>query len=159
MDNPKCEVRQTRGRGRGVFAKENIKKGEEIAAFDGPVYGWWSKKWTTDLYNHAIQFERYKWRDSNGIARLLNHSCKPNCGIKNLFRLVAMRNIRKGEELTWDYEMTENHPYWRMKCTCNSPKCRKLIGAYDNMPQDVRKKYKGYISTWLLRKSYVLPKK
>lgn len=158
MDSNKVVIKKTKKQGWGVFAKKDIPKGVVIASFDGPVYSWRSKKWTEDLYDHAIQFERYKWRDSKGIARLINHSCDANCGIKKLFSIVTMRSIKKGEELTWDYEMTENHPYWRMKCTCQSKNCRGTIGAYDRMPQEIRRRYRGYISSWLLKKNYILRK-
>ena len=103
------------------------------------------------MYDHVIQFEEKKWRDSNGIARCINHSCNPNCGIKDFFKIVAMRNINIGEEITWDYEMTEKHPWWRMKCECGVVDCRKEIGNYKNMPESVRKKYEGYISEWLMK--------
>lgn len=155
MDNAKAEVRRTTGRGKGVFAKARIKKGEEIAAWDGPVYGWRSRAWDTnrgDVLHHAIQFEERKWRDSRGIARLLNHSCEANCGIKELFRIVAMRDIAPGEELTWDYEMTEDSDWFRMRCRCGSSKCRKVIGSYRNLPEEARRRYRGYISDWLIKK-------
>ena len=62
-----------------------------------------------------------------------------------------MRDIKSGEELMWDYEMTENNQFgWQMECKCGTPSCRKFIGRYDNMPQAVRERYKGYISEWLL---------
>jgi hypothetical protein len=63
-----------------------------------------------------------------------------------------MRDIAPGEEILWDYEMTEDHPYWRLRCRCGTKSCRKIIGAYRNMPEATRKKYKGYISWWLTRK-------
>ncbi len=151
MDNPKVFVRKTKKYGRAVFAKHNISKGEIIAVFDGLIYDYDFEPWTEDLYNHAIQFKKTHWRDSKGLARYINHSCDPNCGIKNLFEVVAMRNILKGEELTWDYEMTEKNPDWKMRCRCGSPICRGIIGNYVNMPRHIRKKYKGYISKWLLR--------
>jgi uncharacterized protein len=151
MDSKKVEIRKTVNRGQGVFVIRPIKKNEIIAEFDGEVYGW-DDKWTDELVDHCIQFEEKKWRDSKGIARLINHSCEPNCGIKNLFQVVAMRNLKSGEEVTWDYEMTEKHPYWRMNCKCGSKICRKIIGNYDNMPTEIRKKYRGYISEWLLKK-------
>lgn len=149
MDNEKAAVRRTRKYGFAVFAKKKILKGELIAQFDGPVFEYEYEYWNDDLYNHVIQFAPRKWRDSNGIARLINHSCDPNCGIKGLFKVVAMRDIEKGEQITWDYEMTEMHPYWRMRCRCGTPGCRKLIGNHRNMPEKIRKKYKGYISRWL----------
>jgi uncharacterized protein len=150
MDNPKIQARLTGKYGHGVFAIKNIKKGEVVAEFDGPIYSTWYRKWNNDLYNHTIQIGPHKWKDSLGVARLLNHSCEPNCGIKNYTQVVAMRNIKAGEEITWDYEMTEDHPYWRMKCKCGAKTCRKIIGSYKNMPESVRQKYKGYISQWLL---------
>ena len=152
MDNPKAIVKRTRLYGRGVFAKAPIKKGEEIAAFDGPFFDDDFDEWTKDLLNHSIQCGKALWRDSKGIARLINHSCDPNCGIRGKFKVVAMRDIEKGEHLTWDYEMTERSTWWKMRCRCGSPLCRKRIGDYKNMPREARARYKGYISSWLLPK-------
>jgi hypothetical protein len=151
MDNSKVVIREAGNFGKGAFAKQKILKGEEIAAWDGPIYDYDYKGWNQDLRDHAIQFERRKWRDSNGMARYINHSCEPNCGIKGLFRIVAMRDIAAGEEITWDYEMTEDSDQWRMQCHCGSKNCRKEIGAYRNMPLEIRAKYAGYISEWLLK--------
>ena len=152
MDNPKVRVRQTKKCGRGVFAIADIRRGEVIAEFDGPTFDESFEGWTDDLLQHAIQFGPTSWRDSRGIARLINHSCEPNCGIKKLFKVVAMRAIGKGEQLTWDYEMTERSSWWRMKCRCGTAACRKVIGSYSRMPSRVRRKYAGYISAWLLRR-------
>ncbi len=149
MDNPKARIKRTKKFGRGIFAAEAIRKGEEIASFDGAFYDDDFEPWTDDLRNHTIQCGPALWRDSAGFARLLNHSCDPNCGIKGKFKVVAMRNIAKGEHITWDYEMTERSEWWKMRCACGSPLCRKRIGDYRKMPRAIRKKYKGYISTWL----------
>lgn len=152
MDNPKVRLRRTRKFGRAVFAVKNIRKGEVIAEFDGPIFDDDFDGWNEDLLSHAIQFGKTLWRDSKGLARYINHSCEPNCGIKDLFKVVAMRPIAAGEQITWDYEMTEKSDWWRMKCHCGSPLCRKRIGDYRKLPRSIRKKYAGYISTWLTRK-------
>lgn len=152
MDSPKITLKETKKFGKGVFARSNIKKGELVASFDGKKYDDDFEDWTKDLQTHTIQFAKTKWRDSKGIARYINHSCDPNCGIKRLFDVVAMRDIKKGEQITWDYEMTEKSDWFRMKCKCGSQLCRKVIGNYKNMPLDVRKRYKGFISKWLLPK-------
>lgn len=59
------------------------------------------------------------------IARLANHSCSPNMEAQNIdgeIWLVALRNIKKGEELTFDYgyalEHWEDHP-----CRCQTENC------------------------------------
>ncbi len=151
MDNSKAVVRRTKKYGKGVFAKETIRKGEVIAVFDAPIMDDDFEPWTEDLFNHAIQVGPKLWRDSLGIARYVNHSCDPNCGIKGTNRIVAMRKIEKGEQITWDYEMTEMNKVWKMKCRCGSELCRKSIGHHKNMPLNIRKKYSGYISDWITK--------
>ncbi|HMN67598.1 MAG TPA: SET domain-containing protein-lysine N-methyltransferase [Bdellovibrionales bacterium] len=153
MDSAKVTVKRTKKYGRAVYAKTRIRKGEVIAAFDGPCFDDDFEGWNEDLLNHAIQYGKTRWRDSKGIARLINHSCEPNCGIKSLFKIVAMRAIAPGEEITWDYEMTEKNRHgWRMKCRCGAKSCRRVIGDYAKMPRSVRRRYAGYISEWLLPK-------
>jgi uncharacterized protein len=148
-DSKKIMLRKTKKFGRGVYAKQKIKKGEVVAVFDGPFYDDEFDDWTKDLLNHTIQCGKALWRDSKGLARYLNHSCEPNCGIKGRFKVVTMRAIKPGEQLTWDYEMTEKSDWWKLKCKCGAPSCRKVIGNYRNLPLKLRKKYKGFISTWL----------
>lgn len=149
MDNPKVAVRKTH-LGKGLVALKPIAKDEVIAEFDGPTYK--AKKASllpADVKNHVIQIAQNAWKDSIGIARNINHSCEPNCGIKDLIKLVAIRDIQQGEELFLDYEMTERSD-WQMKCLCGSKSCRKIIGSFDNLPADVRRQYDGYISGWLI---------
>ena len=151
LDNPKIVIKWTNKYGRALFAQDDIKKGEVIAAFDGEIY---EVKKASDLPNdpplfiqdHAIQFEKHKYRDSIGVARLASHACVPNCGIKDKFKM----NIKKGEEISFDYDMSENSD-WRMECKCENNSCRKIIGNHSVLPQKIREKYKGYISEYLMR--------
>jgi hypothetical protein len=150
MDSPKVRLGPSGIAGGGVFAVETIFPSEMVASFDGPFYDRNFDGWNADLLNHAIQCAADRFRDSAGIARYVNHSCEANCGIKGLFDIVAMRTIQPGEEITWDYEMTEDSDWWRMDCRCGSPRCRKVIGAYRNLPEEFRVKYRGFISQWLV---------
>jgi hypothetical protein len=153
MDNPKVIVKRTKKFGDGVFAQKPLTKGEVIAEFDGPIYGD-DTVWTDETADHSVQFDQNQWRDSDGIARCLNHSCEPNCGIRGLFSIVAMRDIAAGEELVWDYDMTEDAEPgdWDMKCRCGTPSCRGTIGAYRNLPLPLQKRYRAFTSQWLLKK-------
>ncbi|MAH06697.1 hypothetical protein CMI38_00420 [Candidatus Pacearchaeota archaeon] len=154
MDNLKIILRENKKYGKSLFAKKAINKGEIIAVFDGQVY---EANKCSDLPNeaplkvrdHAIQFEKHKWRDSNGLARFISHSCEPNCGIKESFKIVAIKDIPNGEELTYDYDMTENSD-WKLICKCDSANCRKLIRGYRFLPSEFKKKYRGFISKWLI---------
>jgi uncharacterized protein len=148
MDNPKVTVGET-SVGKGLFASDVIFKDEVIAVFDGKIYE--AKKASDlpqDIADHAIQISPHQWKDSNGIARFINHSCEPNVGYRGVDTLVAMRDVQKGEELTLDYEMSENSD-WRMMCQCKTPSCRTMIGAFANLPEDIKKEYGGYVSDWL----------
>jgi len=64
-------------------------------------------------------------------ARYINHSCDPNCEIhiiQGRIWIVAMRGIKKGEELTYDYgyefEDFEDH-----ECKCGAENCVGYIVA------------------------------
>lgn len=157
MDNPKVEVRTTERYGKSLFAVKDIPKDEVIADWTGGrIY---HAERATDLpdgppdfvRDHAIQFEEHGWIDYEGVGRYLAHSCDPNCGFKGRFRIVAMRDIKKGEELAFDYAMSEDSD-WRMGCRCDSKDCRKIIGAYSLLPQEVTERYGDYISSWLREK-------
>lgn len=153
MINAKIIIKETGKYGKGLFAAEDIHKGEIIADWvDGKVSE--ADKCSDlpkEVRDYAIQFEEHKWIDTESAGRFINHSCEPNCGVNGNLKIVAMRDIKKGEELTYDYEMTEDSD-WKMECKCGSNNCRKIIGAYKNMPKEIRKKYKEYISDWLIKK-------
>ena len=68
-------------------------------------------------------------RDGNvggNIARFINHSCKPNCYsevVKHTVWIRAGRNIKKGEELTYDYNTGGEAG---IQCRCR-PGCKNKI--------------------------------
>lgn len=139
----------------GVFAVERIDKGEIIAGWKkGTIY--WARRASELPYrlkDHAVQFAENLWIDhSEGIARFSNHSCEPNCGIQD-FQIVAMREIQPDEEITWDYDMTENSD-WQMACRCGTPSCRGLIHGHRFLPDATRQKYVDYIAQYLSRPPY-----
>ena len=156
MINYPVEYRATSNFGEGLFATSEIAAGQVVSRFDGDFWDWEDS--VANLPNespdyirdHTIQFAPGKSRDSNaGLARYANHSCEPNCGIKNHFDLVAMRPLAAGEQITWDYAMSENND-WFMLCRCGSRRCRNLITGYRNLPPEFREAYKGFISQWLI---------
>lgn len=140
--------------GKGLIAQETIEKDERIAVFDGEVYFAEKESLLPEIAAHtACPFHKYWYRDGkpDSYARLINHSCEPNCGIKNLFEVVAMRTIQPGEEVTLDYGMICNSDWENPegKCLCHSPHCRGKILPYRQLPQSIKDGYRGYISEWL----------
>jgi len=59
------------------------------------------------------------------LARYINHSCRPNCYtqiVGDTIWIRAARNIRTGEELTYDYFIEGE---LSIKCRCR-PGCKKI---------------------------------
>lgn len=81
----------------------------------------------------------------------INHSCNPNCGINGTLKIVAMKDIGPGEEITFDYAMCESSKY-EIKCACGSSNCRKTISGNDWKKRKLQKKYCGFFSDYLKRK-------
>ena len=118
---------------RGLYACRDIKKGTRIIEYKGRIIS--AKKSETDPKfdnNKAIYlFNINKKLDLDGdfkfnIARLINHSCEPNCevfGSGNKVWIYAMRNIKKGDELSYDYGFSFDENYKQYPCKCGSAKC------------------------------------
>ena len=87
-------------------------------------------------------------------ADFFNHSCEPNCGFRGQIFLVAMRDIKNNEEITFDYAMVVSKPIgsdfqFEMECNCGSTNCRKKITRDDWKIAELQKKYAGYFSEYL----------
>jgi len=66
-------------------------------------------------------------------ARFLNHSCAPNCEAiceKDRLWIVALRDIRPGEEITFNYGY-DLADYAEHPCQCGAPECVGYIVAED----------------------------
>ena len=81
----------------------------------------------------------------------MNHSCEPNGGLRGEAVLVAMRDIKEGEEITFDYATTECiDGEW--ECLCGTPACRGTIRGTDWKLLSLQERYGEYWSLFLLRK-------
>ena len=134
-----CEVRNSSIHGRGVYATCDIAKGDNIIEYIGELI---DKKESARRAN--VQAARaakhgdaavyiFTINDSYDLdgnlpwntARLINHSCEPNCEAwidGKRIHIHALRRIKKGEELSFDYgfdvETWEEHP-----CCCGKKAC------------------------------------
>ena len=114
----------------GVFAAHRIKKGPRIVEYDGEriprkegLRRDKAQKKKGQFYVFAIDRNWCVDGSKGGIARLINHSCNPNCEYKRKngkIRIYAKRDIRKGEELTYDYDVAEKGKY---VCRCGAKGC------------------------------------
>jgi len=158
----KLEVKETIGYGKGVFAKEEIGKDEMLAVFGGYVLDVSvEEKLPGNLSDYSLQISEnlvigpaYKNEISDSEA--FNHSCSPNAGFKGQIFLVAIRNIKRGEQIAFDYAMVlskaKNAKFYKMKCLCGSKNCRGHITDNDWKNPELQKKYNGYFQWYLQEK-------
>lgn len=146
--------------GRAVFAKKDIKKNEVVLRFrvGSGYYLEYSKKeslMNPNVRDYAIPFHKYWYIDEleeDRLFTLVNHSCNSNCGIRNLFEMVAMRDISLGEEITLDYACFGDGD-WEVpggKCFCGEDNCRGNIPAYEKLSNEDKLRIKPYLSDWII---------
>ncbi|KKT16367.1 MAG: Nuclear protein SET [Parcubacteria group bacterium GW2011_GWB1_43_6] len=145
--------------GRGIFAIALIKKGEVVAIKKGHLLtGAQIKKLgTRHHYDLKIGDDLYigpnckdEFEDS---MVFINHSCSPNAGFKGQqATFIAIKDIKKGEEIVLDYAMFDDDEKNIMKCNCGFSNCRKIITGKDWKNPKLQKKYKGCFSPFIQKK-------
>ena len=126
--------RKSRIQGWGVFATEPINKNRRIVTYDGEkIPNKISVRREARYIKHGhiwcFKLNRLYVRDAavgGNVARFINHSCTPNCYtrvIGDQIWIIAARNIRRGEELTYDY-LTDGPGH--IKCRCR-PDCATVL--------------------------------
>jgi hypothetical protein len=93
-----------------------------------------------------------------GEGDYVNHSCNPNAGLSGQIGLVAMRDIKIGEEVCFDYAMSDTMPYDEFECGCGSANCRGHVGGNDWQKPELQKRYAGFFSPHVQRKIDALRK-
>tara|TARA_Y100000590_G_scaffold190922_1_gene217284 strand:- start:827 stop:1300 length:474 start_codon:yes stop_codon:yes gene_type:complete len=140
---------------RGLYASKNIKAGEKIIEYKGKLI---SKKESQqnskfdnskDIYLFNIN---EKW-DLDGAwsfnaARLINHSCNPNCEVEGKgvrLWIVALKNIRKGKELSYDYGFSYcKEDLNNFICNCGEKNCCGYIVREESRWRINKKFKKGF---------------
>lgn len=124
--------------GLGVYTRRPLKAGERVFVIEGAERVWQSVDDNDALANpNWICIGEHRWIDPTGPARFLNHSCEPNLAFREPREFVAIRDIAAGEELTFDYSLTEDEALWRMDCRCGAASCRGVVRAIQFLPADV----------------------
>tara|TARA_Y100000817_G_C16488198_1_gene381213 strand:- start:22 stop:483 length:462 start_codon:yes stop_codon:yes gene_type:complete len=118
---------------RGLFASKDIKKGTRIIYYIGKII---TKKETEnnpkfDNDKAIYLFNLNSRYDLDGdftynTARLINHSCNPNCEVEGKglkLWISSIKDIKKNEELTYDYGFGFDENYKDFPCKCGSRNC------------------------------------
>ena len=146
-----CDVRNSDIHGRGVYASQDIETETQIIEYLGEYI---NKELSEErAWEQAAKAEENgeaavyiftldkKWDIDGNVpwndARLINHSCEPNCEAwieEDQIFIYSIKPIKKGEELTFDYgfdiECYQDHP-----CLCGKPSCKGYIVSQSQWPE------------------------
>ena len=132
-------VRRSAIAGLGAFAICDITKGTRIVEYTGECIS------TAEAARRARRRKRVVFFEvssrtmidaavGGGPAKRMNHSCEGNCDtfatVRGRIIIAAIRDIKAGEELTYDYrlqleeEATLAAAQKRYPCRCGAPRCR-----------------------------------
>jgi len=120
-------IKKSKIHGKGVFANRDFKKGEVVID-----YSTCSEKLTekqvkklSENQKRYVSFINGKYVLFKSPANYVNHSCDANTKTSKKGD-VALRNIKKGEEITGDY--SNENILVKIKCKCGSKNCKGIIG-------------------------------
>jgi SET domain-containing protein len=142
----RIQVRRSGVHGKGVFAVAPIAKGEMLIEYTGEVISWPEalRRHPHDpsdpnhtFYFHIDDKHVIDAKVGGNAARWINHACQPNCEADEIGGRVfikALRAIRPGEELFYDYGLVIEERYTprlkkQFECRCGSRKCRGTMLA------------------------------
>ena len=150
---PKAQMRVTPGKGSGSFAISKISKGEIVASFGGNVINQSElTNYSADRVSRSLQLNRDTYLLSGDVPEegdMINHSCGPNCGMAGTSSVQTLRDIEIGEELTFDYAMSDSSHYDEFSCSCEKDECREKITGIDWQKEHLQIKYKNNFSSYI----------
>lgn len=142
------QVRPSHG-GLGVFALEAFRPGQRILKFGGALYDRVEveKAAAAGMCDFFLQIARDRYFGPSGFADdFVNHSCHPNTYVSfdaDGVYLVACTAIAMGEELFFDYGLTQIDFPFRLDCLCGAARCRGSIGDCHELPAAVLAEYRN----------------
>ncbi|OMO66650.1 hypothetical protein CCACVL1_21036 [Corchorus capsularis] len=146
----KMKLVQTEKCGAGIVAEEDIKHGEFVIEYVGEVIDdktceerLWNMKHRGETNFYLCEINRDMVIDATykgNKSRYINHSCNPNTEMQKWIidgetriGIFAMRDIRKGEHLTYDYQFVQFGA--DQDCHCGAAGCRQKLGVKPSKPK------------------------
>lgn len=139
----------------GVYARQPVSAGELLTVWGGDIVDYD----TFMLMNEYLRELSIQVEDdfflvplTIGPADYFNHSCNPNAGLSGQISLEALRDIAPGEEVCFDYAMSDSTDYDEFECDCGEANCRGVFSGKDWQRPDLWKRYGNHFSPYLLRR-------
>jgi hypothetical protein len=133
---PRCFVHETPYYGKTVVAGEPISKGTRIYKCIGEILD------HPTLFTVQINESKHV-NCTQGTCEYTCASCDPNAKFQlendEELVLIALRDIQKGEQITFNYCLTE----WKManpfKCLCGAKNCLGYVAGFSKLPEEFQK--------------------
>ena len=143
---------KSKKKGRTLIANRDFKEGEVIVKLKGIINR------CSKAAPESVQIDENKFIDSKYyyVEDYINHSCNPNTKIDfdNLV-FIALRDIKKGEEVTYNYLTTEYDlvkDNLQFDCKCGSKNCLGKIKGFKFLNKKQKLKLKPFLSPFLKKK-------
>lgn len=143
---PAVELRALDDRGTGLIARRHFTPGETVLRCR-------ALHTTPHRHAHSIQtgWHHHVEMDSPGIYA--NHACRPTVGVRDndlgAYDYIALVPIAPGDEITFDYAMTEYEIAAPSRCLCGAPDCRGWLRGYREIGDEVRARYGDLFAAYL----------
>ena len=147
-------VDRSRVHGFGVFSREAVPRGMPVMEYVGEVVrrpvadrreraagGFGARGDLPSTYMFALDENDADSRvvdaaRKGNLARFANHSCAPNCATRSVVLanrrrvvLFTLRDVQRGEEVTYDYQFAPEIPERETPCACGAAACRGVINV------------------------------
>ncbi|KAK7486796.1 hypothetical protein BaRGS_00021943 [Batillaria attramentaria] len=142
---PALEKFLTEDRGFGVRTLEPIPAGHFILEYLGEVVSEtefrrrMTEEYSMERHHYCLNMDGRTVIDGyrmGNLTRFVNHACQPNCemqkwNVNGLYRMVllALRDIKPYEEISYDYNFHAFNLETQQECRCGSSQCRGVIGG------------------------------
>jgi SET domain-containing protein len=128
----KMEIRPSKIHRFGVYAGERIPANRKVIEYTGERINRMETKRRSDgEFTYLFTLDNYWTLDGafgGSGAEIINHSCEPNLVpriVKGHIIYMSLRPIKRGEELTVDYNFTYTGD--KSPCSCGAKKCRGIM--------------------------------
>lgn len=148
-------VAESSKEGQGVFAKRNFNEGDVVLEIDDTHVIENENTLTSEQHAYDLDYLEDKIVLMQSPEKFINHSCDPNTYTKTedgIRRVIAMRNIKEGEEITYDYSVNGDND-GTFSCHCGSERCRKTYqGDFFKLPKELQIRHLPYLDNWFKNK-------
>lgn len=150
QENKLVYPKPTEDKGWGLFAMENIKKGDFIIQYLGEIFSVNTpiglsrlREYSGSTCTYLMKLSQKEVIDptyKGNVARFINHSCDPNCITQKwnvlgevFVGIFAKKDIYKNQELTFDYKFdVYKTPF--LECFCGAENCKGFLGLAGPRP-------------------------